>query len=460
MATALLAAAGCAEYTLQQGSPEIELSDTALDFGQVERGYWRERSVAVYNQGTATLHVEDFAFQNGSSAAFYFEDPDKDILPNTFAELVVRYTPSYEGSDAGAIIITSDDEDEPELLIFLEGSGYIPHCVVEPSLLYFPTDAGPQSQSFFVSSTGSGPLTMESVEIEDGTAEFTLTYPAGYEPPVAIDAGLTVDVTVTFTPSDLEGRTDRVVVTTNDPDLEDGRAFVELMAAGEPPDGENQPPMVEITYPPNSSMIVEGTSITFEGQVADMEESPEDLGILWHSSVDGYFSSDPADASGQVCFQFSDLSVGEHLITLQAYDAEGEQGTDSITLTVYEEEDELEYTISGGPTEYHYLHVDDDLTIELNGNPVFADVDGAQDHHAPISFFAAHGDTLRVMATDQQWCTKALVQLQLHMGGIYTQVLNDEITASACEEHDDYDPGYEGPWPNVFLDETYTISIP
>ena len=455
-----IALVGCTRYELTTGDPEIELSDTAIDFGDVERGYWRERSLAVYNQGTATLQVTDYAFQTGSSDAFYFEDPDKEISPNTFAELIVRYTPTHEGSDAGAIVITSDDADEPELLIFLQGGGYVPHCEVEPTLLYYPIDEGPQSQGFFIHSTGSGPLTIEDATVEDGTAEFTLAFPAGYEPPVQIDPGLTVEVTATFTPSDLEGRLDRVVLTTSDPDLEDGQAFVELMAAGEPPDGENQPPLVEITYPPNGSVVIEGTPVTFEGQVADMEEPAEELGILWHSSIDGYYPGDAPSTTGEVSYPFGALGVGEHLITLSAYDSEGAQGSDSITLTVYEEEDELEYVVSGGPTPYHYFHVDDDVTISLNGVPVFVDSDGAQDHHAPVSFFAVPGDELRVTATDQQWCTLAIVGLQLHLGGIYNQELNEAMCISACPEHDDYDASYEGPWPNIFLDETFTISIP
>jgi len=460
LAGVTIALVGCTRYELTTGDPEIELSDTAIDFGEVERGYWRERSIAVYNQGTATLTVTDYAFQTGSSDAFYFEDPDKEISPNTFAELIVRYTPTHEGSDAGAIVINSDDADEPELLIFLQGGGFVPHCEVEPTLLYFPIDEGPQSQCFFVHSTGSGPLTIEDATLEDSTAEFSLTFPAGYEPPVQIDPGLTVEITATFTPSDLEGRLDRVVLTTSDPDLEDGLAYVELMAAGEPPDGENQPPLVEITYPPNGSVVIEGTSVTFEGQVADMEEPAEQLGILWHSSLDGYASGDAPSAAGEVAYEFGALSVGEHLITLSAYDSEGAQGSDSITMTVYEDDEELEYVVSGGPTPYHYFHVDDDVTISINGVPVFVDTDGSQDHHAPAPFFAAPGDELRVTATDAQWCTKAIVALHLHLGGIYTQELSGEVSASACDEHDDYDPSYEGPWPNIFLDETFTISIP
>ncbi len=459
---ALIALCGCNQQTeLAETYPEIELSETTLDFESVERGFWRERSMAVYNQGNGTLHIEDYAFQTGSSEAFYFEDPDKEILPDTFAELVVRYTPTHEGNDAGAIVITSDDQDEPEVIIFLNGAGVIPHCEVEPTLLYFPTDLGDQALSFQVRSTGSGPLTIHSATLEEGTPEFGIEFPAGYEPPTIIDPGLTVDITVTFSPADELGRTDRVMVLTSDPDLEDGAAYVELVAAGEPPDGENQPPLVEITSPSSGAMVLADESVGFTGQVADLEEPPDALGILWHSSVDGYLTGgDPPDASGEVCLEVPSLTVGTHTITLSALDSEGLQGSDTIELTVYEEEEELEYTISGGATPYHYFHVDDDVTITVNGVPVFVDADGAQDHHAPTTFFAAPGDVLGVTATDQQWCTKALVPLYLHIAGLYSQELNEDINVSACVESDYFDATYNGPWPNVFLDETYVIAIP
>ncbi len=460
MLSLLVLPTGCTRYTLEKGEPEIELSETSIDFGSVERGYYRTISIAVYNQGNGTLTVADYAFQAGTSEAFYFEDPDYEITPNTFAELAVRYTPTHEGGDAGAIIITSDDEDEPELIIFLQGAGVVPHCEVTPSLLYFPTDEGAQDLSFQVRSIGSGPLTIEEVVVEDGTPEFTLSFPAGYEPPVYVDPGLTVDITVTYTPTDLEGKTDRVAVHNSDPDVEGGVAYVEVVAAGEPPDGENSEPLVEILTPSDGAAVLAGSPVSFTGQVADMEEAPEDLGILWHSTLDGYFGGDPPDAAGEVCLQVSELTAGTHVITLSAFDSEGAQGADAITLIVYEEDDELEYVISGGDTPYHYFHVDDDMTVEVNGNAVFVDSDGTQDHHPPTTFFAAPGDSIRIIATDQQYCTKALEELWIHLSGVYAQQLTDAISISGCEEHDDYDASYEGPWPNDFLDETHTITIP
>ena len=456
----LAATFGCTGYNLEPGQPDIELSATSLDFGSVQRGYWRERSVAVKNRGNATLHVSDYSLQDGSSDAFYFEDPVRDILPGMFAELIVRYTPTHEGGDAGAILVHSDDPEQPEMTVFLQGTGVIPRCEVEPELLYYPTAEGAQSQCFTVRSVGSGPLTVTATELEEESPEFALSYPAGYEPPFTLDAGLAIEITVTYEPSGDTGSQVRVVLTTDDPDLPLGQVGVDVIAAGEDPNGDNHEPLVEIVSPPDGGLSPEGEPLTLLGQVADVEEDPPSLGILWHSSLDGYLPGDGADADGNVELTTDALTPGPHVITLKAFDAEGAEGTDSITLTVYQDDEELEYTLAGGDTPYHYFHVDDDITIEVNGNPVFVDADGHQDHHPPLTFYANPGDTVRVVATDQQYCTKALVGLVLHVGNQYQQTLTGDISASACEEHDDYDPSYDGPWPNDFVDQNFLIQIP
>ena len=459
-AMAMVLVGGCSKFSLEAGEPEIALSQASLDFGSVERGYWREMSLAVFNEGNATLNVDDYVLQDGSSDAFYFADPDKVIGPGDYAELLVRYTPTHEGGDSGAVLIYSDDEDEEEVIIFLQGGGVVPGCELDPELLYFPTDVGEQTLSFMVRSVGSGPLTIEAVALEDGEEAFTVEFPAGYDPPTSIDAGTSLDVSVHYAPDDELARQDRVLLFTSDPELEGGIAAVELIAAGEPPDGENQPPLVQILTPPNGTVSLLATNLVFTGLVADLEEAPDQLGILWHSDIDGYLPTAPADGNGAVGMETADLTAGEHLVTLMAFDAEGEQGSDTITVLIYEEDDELEYVISGGDTPYHYFHVDDDITIELNGNAIFVDVDGTQDHHPPLSFFASVGDVLHITGVDQQFCTQALDALFLHVSTVIEQPLSPAFSVSGCEEHDDYDPNYQGPWPVTFLDDTYTISIP
>jgi len=116
--------------------------------------------------------------------------------------------------------------------------------------------------------------------------------------------------------------------------------------------------------------------------------------------------------------------------------------------------------ISGGDTPYHYFMVDDDIAFYLNGSLVYLDDDGNQNLHAPVGITATPGDTLRIVATDVLACTKQLDALYLHLNDANIQPLNSSILVSACDDHEDYDPGYTGPWPNDFLDEQYVVTTP
>lgn len=50
--------------------------------------------------------------------------------------------------------------------------------------------------------------------------------------------------------------------------------------------------------------------------------------------------------------------------------------------------------------------------------------------------------------------------LTLHFGAGRSQELNGDECGSACPEDACYHASYSGPWPGVFFDESYTITIP
>jgi hypothetical protein len=79
---------------------------------------------------------------------------------------------------------------------------------------------------------------------------------------------------------------------------------------------------------------------------------------------------------------------------------------------------------------------------------------------APVEFEARVGDQLRLVATDVNACQMALDALVLHWGTGESQALNDSQCRSSCPQDACYDASSSGPWPGVYLDETYTIEIP
>ena len=116
---------------------------------------------------------------------------------------------------------------------------------------------------------------------------------------------------VTLTVTDGGGRTDSV------------------STAVQVPTSTNQAPTASMTSPSNGTSAVQGTSIPFAGSGADPEDGAlSGSSLTWTSSRDGQIGTG-------TWFATSSLSVGSHVITLTARDAQGLTGsaTRSITIT-------------------------------------------------------------------------------------------------------------------------------
>ncbi len=94
------------------------------------------------------------------------------------------------------------------------------------------------------------------------------------------------------------------------------------------------PPLVEITDPTSGSDFYAGDWVHFAGVVSNADQDVFDLDVTWVSDIDGPMYEATADATGFTEFDESELSVGQHIISLYAYDEFGTQGFDSITINV------------------------------------------------------------------------------------------------------------------------------
>lgn len=92
------------------------------------------------------------------------------------------------------------------------------------------------------------------------------------------------------------------------------------------------PPMVMINDPLSGELFTTGDPITFIGTVTDNEDVASDIVISWVSSIDGVFSNQAANSNGDLYVNTTNLSAGEHTITVTATDPIGL--TDSQILTV------------------------------------------------------------------------------------------------------------------------------
>lgn len=100
----------------------------------------------------------------------------------------------------------------------------------------------------------------------------------------------------------------------------------------------NSSPEATIELPAPETQVLSGAEVTFRGVVDDRTTDPEDLEVLWASSIDGELLDGSADADGNTEFTTSSLSAGTHTITLLVRDDDGASDEDSVELIVIADE--------------------------------------------------------------------------------------------------------------------------
>ncbi len=89
----------------------------------------------------------------------------------------------------------------------------------------------------------------------------------------------------------------------------------------------NTSPVVNVTAPADGSSSSLGASVSFAGSATDAEDGSLTASLGWSSSIDGSIGSGGS-------FSTSALSAGTHTITASVTDSGGAQGSDNISVTV------------------------------------------------------------------------------------------------------------------------------
>ena len=458
-ALAVLGLGGCSETQLANAIAQITVSPGSVTFGEVSLLTIANSGVQVSNVGNGPLHFLQVAVVDNDDHSFWISGEPQSVPPGDDFVLTASFAPTDEAVLSAILRITTNSQAEAVLDIPLSGVGVRPILDVTPSALHFDTSEGSveEAKTVVLESSGSGSVIVSELQILDDTqGAFGYDLPNTVELPYELEPGLSVELEVRHDAA--IGLSYGATLHVYSNDLNDEDQTVIISASGQAAAGE--PPEVTITEPVSGFAIEEGGAVDLAGVVTDAEQEPPTLVVYFQSDLQGNLGAVVPDAEGDVALSDIPLELGSHTISLIAIDNQSNMSSDSINVLVWEEGETFDYVISGGDTPYHYFMVDDDISFYLNGQLVYLDDDGGQNLHAPVPVTATPGDTLRLVAEDVQACTKVLDALFLHLNDANIQPLNDALSVSACEDHDDYDPGYEGPWPNVFLDEQYVITTP
>ncbi|MEC7987102.1 MAG: SUMF1/EgtB/PvdO family nonheme iron enzyme, partial [Myxococcota bacterium] len=86
----------------------------------------------------------------------------------------------------------------------------------------------------------------------------------------------------------------------------------------------NAPPSVKILTPSDGASFWEGEEVLFEAEVSDFEDASDDLGLIWQG----------IDCADTLCTVVVDPTVS--LVSVEVIDSKGDTGTDSVTVSVQE----------------------------------------------------------------------------------------------------------------------------
>jgi hypothetical protein len=193
---------------------DIDLSSATLAFGPVPVHDNALLSLWISNVGAGDLQLHvititgDFTIQPAVPPARFITAGDS-------LEITVTFSPSETGLRQGTLTISSDDPDEPQRMVQLNGTG----TQMDIELSLDSLDFGPvplQNQfalSMWIYNTGTAPLSLDSLFV---SGDFSVQ--PEIPPAQSIAAGDSLEITVTFTPTESGPTAGTFTIHSNDPD--------------------------------------------------------------------------------------------------------------------------------------------------------------------------------------------------------------------------------------------------
>ncbi len=93
------------------------------------------------------------------------------------------------------------------------------------------------------------------------------------------------------------------------------------------------PPEITIVSPTMNDTFLEGDGVSFQVQVSDLEDQPDDVSLNW--TLDGQpYTTLPADSTGTAQFIENGLTFGNHTVSIVATDTDGMTDTAQVSFSI------------------------------------------------------------------------------------------------------------------------------
>ena len=220
--------------------PEIDVVPLVLDFSTVPAGQSEMRSTVVTNLGCWPLDLQVAMSEELTTESFTWDEtpPESAVLEeNQSLELKVRYDPGENlDDDTGAILLTTNDTDEAEVVVVFSAHSVPPDVEVTPEELRWNSNAS--IKELRIRNMGAGLLELRNFSIVIDQGSENAFYLTDLPPVSHLGPGQALTLSVGYSPRTENEDLGRLRFSTNDPD----ETLVEIPLSG---DGFNLCPVAD-----------------------------------------------------------------------------------------------------------------------------------------------------------------------------------------------------------------------
>ena len=222
---------------VELGQGALTVSGTTLDFGLVTLHDTSTRTLSYFNGGAGPLTIFDVQLDDDKKRPHWsvVGGGPATLESGVGVELTILLTPLTVADPSTKLVILSDDPDAPRAEVSLRAEVVgVPRLRVDSELLDFGSVILGASAELNIrlANTGSDTLKIDTVGFQSGgQGAFSLSVnPSGSSLAPGAENGL---ITVSFAPTGAGAVTERLIVSTNDPETPE--LGIVLMGAGSPP---------------------------------------------------------------------------------------------------------------------------------------------------------------------------------------------------------------------------------
>jgi len=190
----------------------LTLSTSTVSFGTVTTGSSATQNVTITNTGNASVQISQVAVNGTGFTATGITAP-LTLNPAATTTLSVKFAPTAAGSVTGSVRVTSNAMGSPQA-ISLSGTGIQAALGIAPTSFAYGsvTDGQVKSQSFTLTNTGTGSLTISQIAVNG--AGYSVN---GLATPTTLAAGANATFNAVFAPTTAGTLNGTVTITSNAP---------------------------------------------------------------------------------------------------------------------------------------------------------------------------------------------------------------------------------------------------